>query len=65
MSLFQAVVLSLFNGAETLSLSELRTQSGIEDKELRRTLQSLACGQVRGSDNDRLSLPRISPTAYK
>ena len=46
MSLFQAVVLALFNGADTLSLAELKQHSGIEDKELRRTLQSLACGKV-------------------
>ena len=46
-SLFQTVVLMLFNGTDSLSLSEIRTQSGIEDKELRRTLQSLACGKVR------------------
>lgn len=45
-SLFQAVVLALFNGADTLSLAELKQHSGIEDKELRRTLQSLACGKV-------------------
>lgn len=46
-SLLQAVVLMLFNDAARLSLEEVRQQSGIEDKELRRTLQSLACGKVR------------------
>ena len=45
-SLFQAVALMLFNGTDSLSFSEIKTQSGIEDKELRRTLQSLACGKV-------------------
>eukprot|EP00798_Chlamydomonas_sp_ICE-L_P023806 gene23806-9369_t len=44
-SLFQSIVLMLFNGTDSLSLSEIATQSGIEDKELRRTLQSLACGK--------------------
>ena len=45
-SLFQTVVLMLFNGTDSLSFGEIKTQSGIEDKELRRTLQSLACGKV-------------------
>ncbi len=40
-------MLMLFNGTNSLSLADLQTQSGIEDKELRRTLQSLACGKVR------------------
>ncbi|GAX74771.1 hypothetical protein CEUSTIGMA_g2218.t1 [Chlamydomonas eustigma] len=46
-SLFQAVVLMLFNDVDDLSLADIQTQSGIEDKELKRTLQSLACGKVR------------------
>ena len=49
-SLFQAVVCLLFNGAGPdgrLTFEEIRAASGIEDKELRRTLQSLACGKVR------------------
>eukprot|EP00891_Asterochloris_glomerata_P003718 jgi/Astpho2/3718/fgenesh1_pm.00060_%23_12_t len=46
-SLFQAVVLMLFNDADTLGLAEIAEGTGIEDKELRRTLQSLACGKVR------------------
>ncbi|KAH9606214.1 hypothetical protein KSS87_010263 [Heliosperma pusillum] len=46
-SLFQAVVLMLFNDAETLSFQDIKDATGIEDKELRRTLQSLACGKVR------------------
>ena len=45
-SLFQAVVLMLFNDAETMSFEELKDATGIEDKELRRTLQSLACGKA-------------------
>ncbi|CAN8267329.1 unnamed protein product [Cochlearia groenlandica] len=46
-SLFQAVVLMLFNDAMKLSLEDIKDSTGIEDKELRRTLQSLACGKVR------------------
>ncbi|KAG5029330.1 hypothetical protein JHK87_012844 [Glycine soja] len=46
-SLFQTVVLMLFNDAEKLSLQDIKDATGIEDKELRRTLQSLACGKVR------------------
>ena len=46
-SLFQTVVLMLYNSTEKWSLSEIRDATAIEDKELRRTLQSLACGKVR------------------
>ncbi|XP_024030922.1 cullin-4 [Morus notabilis] len=46
-SLFQTVVLMLFNDAERLSFEDIKDSTGIEDKELRRTLQSLACGKVR------------------
>ncbi|KAJ6936659.1 hypothetical protein NC652_011382 [Populus alba x Populus x berolinensis] len=41
------VVLMLFNDAEKLSFQDIKDSTGIEDKELRRTLQSLACGKVR------------------
>lgn len=48
-STFQAVVLLLFNtlpsGAK-LSYSQIKQQTGLEEKELKRTLQSLACGQI-------------------
>ena len=37
----------LFNDVERLSLEEIAEATGIEDKELRRTLQSLACGKFR------------------
>ena len=37
----------LFNDAEALSLTDIKEATGIEDKELRRTLQSLACGKIR------------------
>eukprot|EP00250_Pteridium_aquilinum_P020559 c24859_g8_i3 orf=217-2634(-) len=46
-SLFQTVVLMLFNSVERLSFQEIRDVTAIEEKELRRTLQSLACGKVR------------------
>ena len=43
----QTVVLMLFNDVDALSLEEIREATGVEDKELRRTLQSLACGKAR------------------
>ncbi|KAG8229663.1 hypothetical protein J437_LFUL008596 [Ladona fulva] len=46
-SLFQALVLLLFNDTDELSLEEIGTATRIEDGELRRTLQSLACGKAR------------------
>lgn len=46
-SLFQALVLLLFNDHDTMSFEEIKAASLIEDGELRRTLQSLACGKAR------------------
>ncbi|KAJ8470163.1 hypothetical protein OPV22_024506 [Ensete ventricosum] len=46
-SLFQAVVLMLFNDTQRLSFQDIKDSTGIDDKELKRTLQSLACGKVR------------------
>ncbi|GMP73586.1 hypothetical protein CsSME_00031299 [Camellia sinensis var. sinensis] len=46
-SLFQTVVLMLFNDVQKLSFQDIKDSTGIEDKELRRTLQSLACGKIR------------------
>ncbi|XP_078436854.1 cullin4 isoform X2 [Wolffia australiana] len=46
-SLFQTVVLMLFNDSQKLVFQDIKDSTGIEDKELRRTLQSLACGKVR------------------
>lgn len=43
----QTVVLALFNDADRLSFGDIAAATGIEDRELRRTLQSLACGKVR------------------
>lgn len=46
-SLFQALVLLHFNEADELSLEEIKEAINIEDGELRRTMQSLACGKAR------------------
>lgn len=43
----QATVLMLFNDADEMALEDIAIATGIEDRELRRTLQSLACGKVR------------------
>ena len=74
-SLHQAACLLPFNDAARLTLEELKMATRLEDGELRRTLQSLACGKVRvlakspkGRDvldgdafavNDALSEPRF------
>lgn len=46
-SLFQGLVLLLFNDGDDLSFEEIKIATNIEDGELRRTLQSLACGKAR------------------
>ncbi|XP_049729460.1 cullin-4B-like [Elephas maximus indicus] len=46
-SLFQTLVLLMFNEGDQFSLEEIKTATGLEDRELRRTLQSLACGRAR------------------
>uniref|UniRef100_A0A3B4WNB8 Cullin 4A n=1 Tax=Seriola lalandi dorsalis TaxID=1841481 RepID=A0A3B4WNB8_SERLL len=46
-SLFQTLVLLMFNEGEEFSVEEIRAATGIEEGELRRTLQSLACGKAR------------------
>ncbi|KAK0534975.1 hypothetical protein OC835_002520 [Tilletia horrida] len=48
-STFQTIVLLLFNDLEkgqTLSYKQIQTATGLEAKELKRTLQSLASGQI-------------------
>ena len=40
-------MLALFNDAPTLSFQDIKEATGIEDAELRRLLQSLACGKMR------------------
>lgn len=44
-SLFQAVVLLLYNEVESLTFAEIKERTGIEKNELVRTLQSLALGR--------------------
>uniref|UniRef100_G3PRL7 Cullin-4A n=1 Tax=Gasterosteus aculeatus aculeatus TaxID=481459 RepID=G3PRL7_GASAC len=46
-SLFQTLVLLMFNEGEEFSMDDIRAATGIEEEELRRTLQSLACGKAR------------------
>ncbi|KAG1686595.1 Cullin-4A [Nymphon striatum] len=46
-SLFQALVLLMFNESNEFTFNDIKTATGIEDVELRRTLQSLACGKAR------------------
>ncbi|KAI7692871.1 Cullin-4A [Sarcoptes scabiei] len=46
-SLFQALILLLFNDGDGLSLSDIKSKTMIEENELIRTLQSLACGKAR------------------
>jgi cullin 4 len=47
LSLYQTVVMVLFNEANQMSFKHIGAATGIDDKELRRTLLSLACGKVR------------------
>ena len=46
-SLFQTLVLLCFNQSDELSFDQLKESTGIENGELCRTLQSLACGMIR------------------
>ncbi|KAM9826637.1 cullin-4A isoform 2-T2 [Syngnathus typhle] len=46
-SLFQTLVVLMFNEGEEFSMEEIGTATGIEEGELKRTLQSLACGKAR------------------
>ncbi|KZO99773.1 Cullin-domain-containing protein [Calocera viscosa TUFC12733] len=46
-SLYQAVVLLLFEDGGSMNFQDIKEATGIEDKELRRTLQSLALGRKR------------------
>ena len=46
-SLFQTLVLLLFNDSAEFSFEDILTATKIDDSELRRTLQSLACGKAR------------------
>lgn len=46
-SLVQTVVMLLFNDTKSISYKDIAEATGIEQKELKRTLLSLACGKVR------------------
>jgi len=47
-SLFQAIVLLIFNlSKDNVPFSAIKEQTNIEESELKRTLQSLACGKIR------------------
>lgn len=46
-SLFQTLCLLPFNSVNEMTLAEIAEATNIEDGELRRTLQSLACGKAR------------------
>ncbi|XP_019616401.1 PREDICTED: cullin-4A-like isoform X2 [Branchiostoma belcheri] len=46
-SLFQSLVLIMFNDGDGFTTEYIKQYTGIEDGELRRTLQSLACGKAR------------------
>jgi len=46
-SLFQALVLLMFNEGETQSFNDILQYTALDPLELKRTLQSLACGKVR------------------
>ncbi|XP_062982223.1 cullin-4A [Elgaria multicarinata webbii] len=46
-SLFQTLVLLMFNEGDEFAFEEIKMATLIEDSELKRTLQSLACGKAR------------------
>ncbi|KAK9334151.1 Cullin family-domain-containing protein [Lipomyces starkeyi] len=55
MSLFQTVVLLLFNDVsdgKSLTYEEVKAATSLDDRELVRTLQSLACGKIRVLSKD-------------
>jgi len=46
-SLFQSLVLLLFNDSQSLNYKDILEATGLEEKELKRTLLSLACAKAR------------------
>lgn len=46
-SLFQTLCFLLFNDGDEFTFEDIKQATAIEDSELRRTLQSLACGKAR------------------
>ncbi|THV00861.1 Cullin-domain-containing protein [Dendrothele bispora CBS 962.96] len=47
LSLYQAVILLLFEDKDEIPFTEIAGMTAMDDEELRRTLQSLACGKKR------------------
>jgi cullin-4 len=47
LSLCQTAILLHFNSVQSLSYEDLKSRTRLEDVELKRNLQSLACGKVR------------------
>lgn len=62
-SLYQTIVMVLFNDADELSYSNIHDATGIEEQELKRTLLSLACGKVRVLQK-RPKGPRVDETDW-
>lgn len=67
-SLYQAVVLLLFNESSELRYPEILEQTRMNESELKRTLQSLACGKKKvlkkdppGRDIDETDMFRFNP----
>jgi len=46
-SIFQILVFLMFSERRTFTFEEIKMATRIEDNELQRTLQSLACGKAR------------------
>ncbi|KAJ3347769.1 Cullin-4 [Entophlyctis luteolus] len=46
-SLFQAIILLMFNDGDIFTYKDIALSTSMEAKELERTLQSLACGKIR------------------
>lgn len=47
LSLYQTIIIVLFNDADELPYSSIYEATGIEEQQLKRTLLSLACGKIR------------------
>jgi cullin-4 len=45
-SLYQTLVLLLFNNSDSINYEEIKDTTKIDETELKRVLQSLACGKV-------------------
>jgi len=61
-SLFQTIVLLLFNDSEILTYQEIASTTGIQESELHKTLQSLSCGKVRVLNKEPAKSNKIQDT---